>query len=277
MYPYINYVTPYISSYAEKSLMISDAMGYIDDPDFIIDRNYFNNHLIMYTMSGCLIVEQYGSQYRIYKGQGILMDLRQPHKYYFSGHEKTKIIWMHFRGAPCGAMLDTLCEQHSLPFTFRGGDFPTGFETLQSAVAETQLPDESEISAIIYSIVTDVCGQVHEQDSDYAGSFTASAARYVMTHIDEKISLDNFASFMDMSKYHFCRRFKEEFACTPFEYIQKQKINKAKRILLFTNLPLSEIACSLSFCDQSHFSRVFTKEVGITPLKYRNNPGNSAI
>ena len=47
MYPYINYVTPYISSYAEKSLMISDAMGYIDDPDFIIDRNYFNNHLIM--------------------------------------------------------------------------------------------------------------------------------------------------------------------------------------------------------------------------------------
>ena len=271
MYPYVNYVTPYISSYAEKSLMISDAMGYIDDPDFIIDRDYFNNHLIMYTLTGCIIVEQYGLQYRIPEGQGILMDLRQPHKYYFSKKEKTEIIWMHFRGEPCRSMLDMLCEQHDLPFIFSGGSFVTGFETLQSTVTASRLPDESVVSSVIYSIVTDICGQVHSRNSGYADSFEASAARYVMTHIDEKISLEDFAAHLGMSKYHFCRRFKEEFSCTPFEYIQQQKINKAKRILLFTNLPLSEIACSLSFYDQSHFSRVFTKEVGITPLKYRKN------
>ena len=82
---------------------------------------------------------------------------------------------------------------------------------------------------------------------------------YEALHIDEKFDLDAFSRHMNMSKYHFCRRFKEEFSCTPLEYVQQQKINKAKRILTFTTLPVSEIAYSLAFCDQSHFCRVFTK------------------
>lgn len=268
MFPYINYVMPFISTYAEKALMISDAMGCIVDQDFIIDRDYFDNHLIMYTLSGRLIVEQYGMEYQIPAGYGILMDLRHAHKYYFSKAEHTEILWMHFRGAPCQAMLNTLGEQHPLPFFFQGNDFLSGFEALQTAVMKSPVPDEFEISSIICSIVSGICRQIHDL-AEESTSFAAVVSRYILMHIDEKFDLDTFSRHMNMSKYHFCRRFKEEFSCTPLEYVQQQKTNKAKRILTFTTLPVSEIAYSLAFCDQSHFCRVFTKITGISPSKFR--------
>ncbi len=95
----------------------------IVDQTFRIDRDCFDNHLIMYTLSGCLIVEQYGSEYRIPASHGILMNLHHAHKYYFSQTEHTEILWMHFRGTPCRAMLSALGEQHSFPFFFQKDSF----------------------------------------------------------------------------------------------------------------------------------------------------------
>lgn len=270
MFPFVNYVMPFISSYAEKSLLISDAMGYIVDQDFLIDRTYFDNNLIMYTLSGCLIVEQCGKCYQITAGQGILMDLRHAHKYYFRETVHTEILWLHFRGTPCNTMLNVLGEQHPLPFIFQDASFISGFKALQTAVLKSPLPDEFECSSIIYSIVSRICSLIYTRSAENSG-FSTSVSHYILIHIDEKFRLNTISKHMNMSKYHFCRKFREEFSCTPVEYIQQQKINKAKRMLIFTSAPISEIACSLSFYDQSHFCKIFTKTVGIPPNQFRKS------
>ncbi len=133
---------------------------------------------------------------------------------------------------------------------------------------KTPIPDEFEISSIVYSIVSDICSQIHTQAAEHV-SFAAVASRYILIHIDEKFNLDTFSQYMNMSKFYFCRKFKEEFSCSPFEYIQQQKINKAKRILIFTSLSISEIAYNLAFYDQSHFCKVFTRLTGVSPNKFR--------
>lgn len=207
----------FISDYAEKALMISDAMGYITEQDFRIDRDYFDNNLIMYTLSGCLTVEQYGKHYQVTASHGILMDLRHVHKYYFSKTEHTEILWMHFRGVPCQTMLNTLCEQHPLPFFFQGKEFLSGFESLQTAVMKTPIPNEFEISSLICSIVSRICSQVYTQTAE-STCFTADASRYVLTHIDEKINLDSFSRHMNISKYHFCRVFTKATGITPKKF-----------------------------------------------------------
>ena len=52
MRDYISHVAPFLSDFAEETLMVSDAMGYESNPDFLIDRSNFNNNLIMYVLSG---------------------------------------------------------------------------------------------------------------------------------------------------------------------------------------------------------------------------------
>lgn len=266
---YTNYVATCISSFAEKSLIVCDAMGYISDPNFEIDRAYFDNNLIMFVLSGTLIVEQYDRQFQIFSEQGILMSLRDKHRYYFNKNSATSIIWLHFRGIPCNIQIKELCRKRFLPFIFEDTQFTDTFRELQKAALEAGIPDEFRISSIIYSMVSGICSQVYQTTLDEPDSFSARISRYMLIHIDEKFDLSDFSNYMAMSRYHFCRKFRQEFSCTPLEYVQRIKIGKAKQLLIFTQMPLSEIACSLGYCDQSHFSRIFTSIVGISPRKFR--------
>lgn len=54
-------------------------------------------------------------------------------------------------------------------------------------------------------------------------------------------------------------------------YIRKEKIHRAKELLLYSSYSCSEIAAILCFSTQSHFSSIFKREVGMTPAKYRES------
>ncbi len=82
----------------------------------------------------------------------------------------------------------------------------------------------------------------------------------------QDISLDEIASYIGISKYHFIREFKKRFALTPYQYIQNIKINNAKKMMRY-RLPLSHIALECGFVDQSHLINSYKKFFGHTPSK----------
>jgi len=53
------------------------------------------------------------------------------------------------------------------------------------------------------------------------------------------------------------------------EYIQRERIKEAKKLITYTDLPLSEISSRLCFTDQSYFTKLFKKQVGVTPIQYK--------
>jgi AraC-like DNA-binding protein len=63
--------------------------------------------------------------------------------------------------------------------------------------------------------------------------------------------------------------FKKEVGITVSEYIQQTKIDEVKKLLAYSKTPISEICSLLNFNDQSYFTKVFKKVVGITPKQYR--------
>ena len=81
-----------------------------------------------------------------------------------------------------------------------------------------------------------------------------------------EITLDEIASFSQISKYHFLREFKREFGLTPYKYIQNIKINNARK-MLYLDIPLCEIAQECGFFDQSHFIKIYKNFFGHTPSK----------
>ncbi|MGK9286391.1 helix-turn-helix transcriptional regulator [Sinorhizobium meliloti] len=56
---------------------------------------------------------------------------------------------------------------------------------------------------------------------------------------------------------------------TPYQWLLRERINRARTLLLETDASLSEVAISCGFSDQSHFTRVFTNVVGTTPGLWR--------
>ena len=85
--------------------------------------------------------------------------------------------------------------------------------------------------------------------------------------------LDDLANTVSMSRYHFCRLFKQSVGTSPYQYILQQRIAKAKQLLHHRDWALADIALASGFANQSHFSRKFRQQVGVTPSAYRRNLG----
>jgi AraC-like DNA-binding protein len=73
-----------------------------------------------------------------------------------------------------------------------------------------------------------------------------------------------------MSVRAFERKFRRTFHVTPQTYLRKLRLRVASRSLVYGGQTLAEVAAACGFADQSHFTRVFRRHVGVTPRTYRH-------
>jgi len=93
---------------------------------------------------------------------------------------------------------------------------------------------------------------------------------YINSHYTEKISLEDAASYAALSPAYFSKIFKEEMNCSFTIYINRIRIDHAKTLLRTTPCTLIEISGLVGFEDQSYFSRVFKRILGIAPDTLRS-------
>lgn len=92
---------------------------------------------------------------------------------------------------------------------------------------------------------------------------------YVQHHLRETITLNDLATEVGMSRFHFARRFRAATGTTAHEFVLQQRVRRALTLLERTSTPLPEIAGECGFADQPHMTREFKKRVGLTPGAYR--------
>jgi len=84
-----------------------------------------------------------------------------------------------------------------------------------------------------------------------------------------KLSLQQIAAEFDLSVSHFSRAFRTSTGLPPHQWLLRQRVKAAKQLMSVRDLPLSEIAISAGFANQSHFTRVFSSVVGVSPAAWR--------
>jgi AraC-like DNA-binding protein len=97
----------------------------------------------------------------------------------------------------------------------------------------------------------------------------APAIRYLEEQFRDHIQLSDLADHCDLSSTHIHRLFQRLLRMSPAEYLLALRLQEARRLLATTDEPLSEIALSTGFFDQSHFTKRFRKMTGMTPTQFR--------
>ncbi|MCX8496131.1 MAG: AraC family transcriptional regulator [Akkermansiaceae bacterium] len=95
------------------------------------------------------------------------------------------------------------------------------------------------------------------------------ACQYVMEHREESLRLVEVAKVANMSRYYFCRKFKESTSLTFTEYVNRVRIDGAKERLRTPRVQVSEVACESGFSSIAHFNRTFRRIVGCSPREFR--------
>jgi len=98
---------------------------------------------------------------------------------------------------------------------------------------------------------------------------THRICEYIKSNLDQNISLEALAKMAGLSLNHFARSFKQTVGMPPHYYVLQRRIEYAQHMLRNTELPLSEIALSAGFSDQSHLARHFRRITGTSPSVVR--------
>lgn len=92
---------------------------------------------------------------------------------------------------------------------------------------------------------------------------------YVAENLGGRIRTTDLARVAQLSASHFTRAFKETFGETPIDHVTRRRMLYAQDLMLKSRECLSQIALKCGHCDQSHFTRIFRRKVGMSPREWR--------
>ena len=110
-----------------------------------------------------------------------------------------------------------------------------------------------------------------EQTEDGTERTIDGILRYMQTHVNEEISLSVLAEEFHLSAQYISQLFKNEIGVNFFAYLTNLRMERAKKLLLSTSLPITEISQRSGYGDYRVFTKVFKKNEGVTPSQYRRD------
>jgi len=102
------------------------------------------------------------------------------------------------------------------------------------------------------------------------------AQEFIENNVTEKITVEDLSSKFAIGRRHFERRFKKATNNTPAEYIQRVKIEVAKKQLESSNKNVNEVMYDVGYLDNKAFRTIFKKITGLSPAEYRNRYNKEA-
>ncbi|RRJ64549.1 AraC family transcriptional regulator [Paenibacillus oralis] len=100
-------------------------------------------------------------------------------------------------------------------------------------------------------------------------TYAEQMMQWVDGHYSQPVKLDDIAEALHLSKFHLSRLFQRETGSSLLQYLTARRIKTACRLLQTTSLSVEQIGERVGIPNPSYFIRLFKKEVGTTPLKYR--------
>ncbi len=262
------------SAPAREYFCYSDGLGWIDAPGFRIDRGEFINGLMMHVVSGAMIVEQNG-RHRTGAGETVVLRLTERHCYYSDPVAGCTFYWIHFGGKPAETLLRFMESFGPLPRILPLEGVPDAIRACGDLYARHDIEGEIEASAHIRGLLEQAARLLVRSDParflDPRDMMANRVVQYLESRWSEPIRLDDLAELFNLSRWHFCRVFRQTTGRTPADFVLDQKIQRAKTLLAWTGDSLSDIAGSLGFSDPSHFARTFRKRIGYSPSAYRRH------
>jgi YesN/AraC family two-component response regulator len=110
---------------------------------------------------------------------------------------------------------------------------------------------------------------VAEKGSRHHSAKVEAVMHYVHIHLHETVTLEKAAEAAGLSACHLSRVFRQETGMSLVDYVQKERVEAARHMLIYSDFTLAVISEYLNFSTQSYFIKIFKKHTGMTPAQYR--------
>ncbi|WP_308722621.1 response regulator [Paenibacillus polysaccharolyticus] len=203
----------------------------------------------------------------------LITDVRMPE---LSGLSLVEAI-QHFPGKPAVLIMSGYADFNYAQQAIKLGvvDYllkPIDKEQLLQTVQKALLLHEQQrriqaMQDIVDPKLVDIRERREQQDNTPIGE----ALAYIETHLGEPMTMRELADSLHLNSSYFSVLFKEQVGLNFSEYLMRKRVQRAKELLVQTNLPISEIAERVGYQTDKYFIKVFKSLENISPSKYRHS------
>lgn len=236
-------------------------------PDFQLRPHSHHFFHIIFVTSGILEVSIKGNTHAVSENQAIILPPYIPHA-------------LSSKYGYCQIGVDIFDTENNELCSLLNQTFPSGFgivkmqllpahfeemiKSVRDLTKLNRLKLQNNAEALVISFI--------EQASDTSNKSFRDRFLDMIAHDDGlNFTLPDMCSYLNISKTHLERLVHDEFECSAVEYYNKLKLMKACFLLQNSESSIRNISEKLGFYDESHFTRFFKKNMGVTPSNYRNN------
>lgn len=264
--------------------------GFHDGGCYIHGHSDFSELVIVLDGSAFQIVEN--DAYPITKGDVFVVDKYTHHSYEKAENLKLcnimfrpEVIFENLHHIRQNAGFQALfvlepyyAQQHQFCSRLRLN--PEDFTSIQKLLAEMiyeHTQKKESWQTLLYAKFLQLCTILSRLYQDYGKHHSsdviklATAVAYMEKNFCSDISLAELAQMSGYSERQFHRLFKSAFSVPPSQYITNLRLQKAQLKLKNSTQTIGEISWECGYTDQNYFSRIFKKNIGLTPTEYKQN------
>ena len=237
---------------------------------YFVARDNYDSYLIMYIKSGECLITYKEKDTLAKEGDVVLLNCKSPHTY--SAKTELETLWLHFDGNVSKQYFNYIFEQFGCVISLKEPNNLTKdlIEIVDSFIKGTPLL-EAIMTCHIQKMLTELLLSSSQNTNSLNSKANpiVDAKEYIERNFMHKVSLNDIASYVNISPYYFSRIFKRETGYAPYEYILMMRLNKAKSLLKTTTKSIKEIAFEIGYNSESNFVTAFRLNTNFTPKKFR--------
>lgn len=250
------------------------AMGYYPTAlHHKMHRQEHNSELLMYCTAGRGTIGNQEQQWDVRRGDLMVIPKDCAHFYSADDTYPWSLYWLHFDGSLAQHLVSLLSGGKNMSVQNIGTQpqvlaiFESLFDLRYTATSRTsfihgchQTQQLISLLALLVRRSTQVSGKSINMERVQA---------FMQQHLHSSFKLQELASHMRSSKFHFCKKFKDLTSQSPMQYFIQLKMQHACTLLDTSEQSIKRIAANLGYEDPYYFSRLFKKQIGLSPMRYR--------
>lgn len=256
-----------------KNLVVTQLGYFYRKRSHYVRREGIEEYVFIYCIDGEGFLEIGNKKHTVHRGNLIFCDINCPHAYGAINSNPWSIHWGHFTGEGIPELFSIIGISKATPLLYIGdqpkilnllteirGKISSGYTLINLLHASNCF-----LQMLCYLIELKVSLKLGGSIDFNMENMIA----FMLDNLNRSLTLDEFASQANMSKYHFSRLFKKNTGYSPMDYFTRLKVQKACNLLYSSSLSIKEISDFLSFNNQFYFSKVFKKITGYSPSDYK--------
>lgn len=264
-----------IESYALNHTEYYSCVGYYKKAaEHSVVRKKQDFYLLMLCADGCGTLCSDGNAFEIQKGDCMVCYAGTSVAYTSSKEHPWSLYWIHFDIQSKSPLLPLLYNEDVSPqkpvVNIQNG--LALIELFEKIIKFNDAPSD-ELQFYLHQnvfLTLLYTGLAYYKTPDRVNRYITEAIQYIENNLNKKITLNELAEHVHLSKYYFSHLFQESMQVSPSRYITERRIQYAKTLMASSSLSIREIAEKSGFDNAMYFSNVFKKHEGISPKSFNS-------